>query len=323
MAEKKWCVYMHTNKINGKRYVGITCQQIIRRWGINGNNYKGQIFYKAIVKYGWENFDHEILFENILEEEAKEKEIYYIKKYKTYIGFKDNLGYNATLGGDGSAGYIASPEAKKKIRDYMLGKKPWNKGKHYKIPKNSVIQKNLWKSEKYRQNMVDKNTGKKLSEETKQKISKNNPRRKCVYQLDRDTLDIINKFDCVADAIAFLSGYKFLYSQSNILSVMNGESSQAYGYKWIENKDYENKTDLYYKIIDLKTPLRSVLKLSSESLNILKKYSYTNELRLDYSEVDIKKIKQNSRQLSKSKVDGCLWCFFDEYEKFKKKINKK
>ena len=47
MAEKKWCVYMHTNKINGKKYVGITCKIPRKRWE-NGKGYKGQRFYLAI-----------------------------------------------------------------------------------------------------------------------------------------------------------------------------------------------------------------------------------------------------------------------------------
>lgn len=58
--KNNWCVYMHTNNINGKRYIGIS-QNPKRRWK-NGNGYKTQLFGKAINKYGWDNFTHEILF---------------------------------------------------------------------------------------------------------------------------------------------------------------------------------------------------------------------------------------------------------------------
>ena len=50
----KWTVYIHVNKTNGKCYVGITTQKPYDRWGSNGCNYKGQVFYNAIRKYGWD-----------------------------------------------------------------------------------------------------------------------------------------------------------------------------------------------------------------------------------------------------------------------------
>ena len=72
--EKTFCVYMHTNKINGKKYIGITSQRPQKRF-LNGKGYQTQVLGKAVKKYGWENFETQILFDGISEAEAKQKEI--------------------------------------------------------------------------------------------------------------------------------------------------------------------------------------------------------------------------------------------------------
>ena len=70
-----YTVYQHKNKINGKVYIGITMQEPEKRWGVNGRNYKSSPhFYSAIQKYGWDNFEHNILYTNLTKEEACLKE---------------------------------------------------------------------------------------------------------------------------------------------------------------------------------------------------------------------------------------------------------
>lgn len=101
MKGKRYCVYMHINRVNNKKYIGITSRTPEVRWN-NGYGYKGQsVFYNAIKKYGWDMFDHKILFTNLSEEEAKNKEIEMIDKYKTNV-YKHGhrYGYNMTDGGD-------------------------------------------------------------------------------------------------------------------------------------------------------------------------------------------------------------------------------
>ena len=108
--EKKWCVYMHTSPSN-KKYIGITSLNPKYRWN-NGKGYKTQIvFYRAIQKYGWKNFKHEILFEELSEQEAKEKEIELIAKYKTNLKRYQNpsYGYNNDDGGNSCSHLLGVP----------------------------------------------------------------------------------------------------------------------------------------------------------------------------------------------------------------------
>lgn len=92
--DKCYYLYCHTNKINGKKYIGISVQKPNRRWR-NGKGYKRCFkFQKAIDKYGWENFEHEILLTQLTSEEANQKEQEYIQKYNTI-----NNGYNILIGG--------------------------------------------------------------------------------------------------------------------------------------------------------------------------------------------------------------------------------
>jgi group I intron endonuclease len=92
-----YVVYVHTNKTNGKRYVGIT-NNISKRWCANGRRYEEcPHFWAAIKKYGWNGFTHEVIETGLTIDEANEAEKYYIAKYKTC----NNLyGYNIQPGGD-------------------------------------------------------------------------------------------------------------------------------------------------------------------------------------------------------------------------------
>ena len=92
-----WKIYKHTSP-SGKCYIGQTIQTNPNiRWQ-NGKGYKSHnpIFFLAIQKYGWENFKHEIIEDNIkTKQTANEREIFWISFYDSFRN-----GYNSTPGGD-------------------------------------------------------------------------------------------------------------------------------------------------------------------------------------------------------------------------------
>lgn len=97
-------VYEHVNKVNGKRYIGITSYSLEERSGLNGQRYTKdhqEVFYNAIQKYGWNNFEHNIIAQNLSFDEAAQLEKELIKKYHTYIHDSLANGYNMTYGGEG------------------------------------------------------------------------------------------------------------------------------------------------------------------------------------------------------------------------------
>lgn len=114
-TNKGYCVYKHTNIFNGKVYVGITSNDPKIRWN-NGNGYKRQsYFWNAIQKHGWNNFRHEILFENLSEEEACKKEIDLISFYHSN---DKEYGYNISFGGfSGQSGLQRTDKQKDKFRE--------------------------------------------------------------------------------------------------------------------------------------------------------------------------------------------------------------
>ena len=118
--DKKYCLYIHRNKINEKIYVGITCQKPNKRWGGGCGYRKQEKFYNAIQKYGWNNFEHIIISENLNKEEAEQEEISLIGFLKTN---SKKYGYNVTKGGKGSNGKPCSDETKKKISNANKGHK--------------------------------------------------------------------------------------------------------------------------------------------------------------------------------------------------------
>lgn len=156
--QKGWCVYMHTTP-SGKKYVGITSYTTTTRWGCDGGRYKrNPYFWNAIQKYGWDNIKHEVLYENLTEEEAKEAEIRLIAQYDAS---NPAFGYNMTKGGEGTSGRKRTEAEKEAIRQGHLGK-----------PLSEETKKKIGDSNRGKtRHGGGRPKGYKLSDETKRRIS--------------------------------------------------------------------------------------------------------------------------------------------------------
>lgn len=115
-----YSVYIHTTP-NKKRYVGMTSMPVERRWD-KGNGYRYQtLFYRAIVKYGWDNIIHEVVAEGLTKDEAVALEMHLIDLYDT---LNPEFGYNQTAGGEGHAGTPLSSETRLKLSEAT--KRQWS-----------------------------------------------------------------------------------------------------------------------------------------------------------------------------------------------------
>ena len=271
-----YCVYVHTNKVNGKMYVGQTCQKPTLRWN-NGRGYQGSTyFYSAIQKYGWDNFEHEIIASKLTKKEADNFECMLIKELKTQ---DKEYGYNICDGGtrqnslqgrtlseehkhklsesklgeknpmygvrlygerNGMYGKHHSEEEKKKLREMFSGEGGPMYGKHHSEEAKRKI------SEAHRGKYNGENNpfyGKKHSEETRKKLSDAKrggkaPNAKPVVQLD-DFGNLIKEWDSIATAYQTLE-----ICRTSIPNCLNGKRKHAGGYKWMYLSDYNKLNDI-------------------------------------------------------------------------------
>ena len=207
-----YTVYMHRNKINGKVYIGITGQKPSVRWN-NGIGYKGTHFANAINKYGWENFEHIILFSDLSKEDACQKEIELIKLYQST---NDKLGYNTATGGEINCGYHLSDETKSKLSAINKGEKH----PQYRKPKSDKTKRKI--SEARKGIKFSDEHKKKLSEAKKGKAAHN---RKPVKQYDL-SMNFIKCFNSFEEAQKELGVCK-----ANICRAIKNNKT-AGGFRW-------------------------------------------------------------------------------------------
>jgi len=94
-------VYKITNLNNQKVYIGVTIKSVQERWiehmkESRRENIQNRPLYKAMNKYGFENFKIEEVEEVLDERMLSEREKYWIEYFESF-----KYGYNATIGGDG------------------------------------------------------------------------------------------------------------------------------------------------------------------------------------------------------------------------------
>jgi group I intron endonuclease len=237
----KYCVYKHTSP-SGKVYIGITCLKPEKRFS-NGRGYdKRTVFGKAIKKYGWNNFKHEILFSELTETEAKSKEKELIEQHNST---SREYGYNMSLGGDGTPGVKKSDEQRKEISRRITGKgNPFYGKKHTKETKSLISQNHAdFNGENH------PSYGLTRSEESRKRMSKshadvsgeNNPnwgKGNQVIQIDVNTGETIKSYRSIARA-AKATGT----NRISIGHCCNGRHKTANGYIWkYAEEHYEHRS---------------------------------------------------------------------------------
>ena len=214
-------IYETTNNINGKRYIGQHTTDNIQ----DGYLGSGVILKQAIDKYGIDNFSREILAYATNKDELNEKEKYYIDKFNA---IESDMYYNIAEGGEGGnlrAGFTDEQKAQWKAKmsensaKYWQGKKLSEETKH-KISESKKGEKNPM-------------YGKKHNEETKAKMSealkgKDNPKAKSVIMIDKSN-NVLACFVCIRD------GNEYLGKPRNYTGINNcarGKQKTSGGYKW-------------------------------------------------------------------------------------------
>ena len=128
--QTNYTVYKHTSP-SGKVYIGITSRKPEERWHGGAGYYGNGHFYRAILKYGWVNFTHEILAENLSHNEVCAAEVALIAAYDSTNPAK---GYNLAPGGHAPvpteatrqkmrASHAMTPEWCKEQSERMSGEK--------------------------------------------------------------------------------------------------------------------------------------------------------------------------------------------------------
>lgn len=222
MKETKYIVYKHTNKINGKVYIGITHYSNPNKRWCGGHGYNHSIlFNRAIVKYGWDSFTHEILYTGLSKEEACNLERSLIEEYK-----KRGISYNIAKGGEGVESF--AEETKEKLRQYT----PWIKGRRHDYKTREKIRaaaKKLWKEK--RETIIE---AMKKAPRKKRTWIPNKEFRK--FQSDRFS-KAINCYDLFGH---YLTTYKssveaekvLKVDLSHIAEVVSGRRKSCGGYQW-------------------------------------------------------------------------------------------
>lgn len=201
-------IYVITNKVNGKQYVGKTNDTIKNRFKTHikdskRRSYEKRPLYSAMNKYGIECFSVEEL-EECSPEKAPDREVYWIDKLNTY-----HYGYNATRGGEGKQVYNYKEIATK----YEELQNQRETAIFFGCDTFTVRQA-------CRQENIPILEGKKVNK---------NKSGKTVAMCDIETNETIKIFSSLREAGTYLGNTAF---SIQIGRAANGKRKTAYGYKW-------------------------------------------------------------------------------------------
>ena len=231
---KEYCVYCHTSP-SGKKYVGISCDPE-RRWR-NGNGYeKNYLFTRAIKKYGWENFNHEILFDRLEYHAAAQIEKQIIADWHLT---DPKCGYNLREGDNGPF----SEESAMKMSLSRIGNRNCvgNKPSDNTRRKISSSLKTYYSThpqyfqgKTHSKETIEKLKNRVFSMETKQKMKLNhadvtgakNPSARPIIQMSMNG-EIIERYP-----FARLAAQKYNLDLSTIIKCCKGRNKSCGGYRW-------------------------------------------------------------------------------------------
>ena len=220
---KQYCVYCHTNLANGKRYIGITFREPEKRW-LRGKGYKNNVYFsRAIEKYGWDGFSHDIIATRLTKAEAEWVEKDLISFYST----RDrNLGYNIATGGYVSHRYATEEEAE--VAKKAVAKRSREKTKDKRNAETRAWRANNrdhvkeYKREYYHRTKKLKGKHPPLSEKTKKKISTANSKAVSAFK-DGELVAIFDSFTEAEKA--------FNVNHANICRAIR-KGTKCGGYNW-------------------------------------------------------------------------------------------
>lgn len=211
----EWCVYMHENRVNGKKYIGITKQHPERRWQ-NGYGYREcPRFFNAIQKHGWDAFRHDVLFTGLTAEEAAAREVELIAKYQTT---DPAHGYNLDPGGGGTSPKL--PEVRERMSRARQGTHPTPET----IEKLRAVHRGKTQSAETRAKRSAALRGVAKSAEHCRKIGETHSKAVEMLTVAGERLGVFTSLVAAEEA----TGVCF----KNISSVCNGRRKTAGGFLW-------------------------------------------------------------------------------------------